>query len=164
LPAFCKGRTSGKYEPPASVVNSLGHRVHRRTVSCRRLDGHWFGPLFSGDPCGSFLASQGEASIVQTAIVLNGTMIGGILGIAAVLMAYRPERLRQSAKLRHRAMIFSSAGVCAAALYLTSEGLTNVLSSVLKCWIIAGPLLVGTHCACRVFVRPDSSTSSSAAG
>jgi hypothetical protein len=107
---------------------------------------------------------KGDASIVQTAIVLNGTMIGGILGIAAVLMAYRPERLRQSAKLRHRAIIFSCTGVCAAALYVTSEGLTNVLSSVLKCWIIAGPLLVGTHCACRVFAKPDSSASSSSAG
>jgi hypothetical protein len=121
-------------------------------------------PYLVATPAVFPLLLKGDASIVKTAIVLNGTMIGGILGIAAVLMAYRPERLRQSAKLRHRAMIFSCTGVCAAALYVTSEGLTNVLSSVLKCWIIAGPLLVGTHCACRVFVKPDSSASSSPAG
>jgi|SRR5580700_11547878 hypothetical protein len=107
---------------------------------------------------------KGDAMIWRTAIVLNGTMIGGILGIAATLMAYRPERLRQNAKLKRRAVFFSFLGLCAAALYLTSEGLTSVMSNVLKCWIIAGPLLLGSHCAYRVFVRPHRAASSPAAG
>ncbi len=110
------------------------------------------------------LLLNGDAVIVRTAIVLSGTMIGGILGIAAILMAYRPDRLRQSPKLKRRAVIFACAGVCSAALYLTSEGLTNVMSSVFKCWIIAGPLLIGAHCSYRVFARPHASASRPAAG
>jgi hypothetical protein len=110
------------------------------------------------------LKGERDAAIVRTAIVLNGEMIGGILGIAAILMAYRPERLRQSAKLRRRAIVFACAGVCAAVLDLTSEGLTDVMSNVFACWIIAGPLLVGAHCWYHVFLKAHGSASSPAAG
>jgi hypothetical protein len=121
-------------------------------------------PYLVSTPAVLSLLLKGDGTIVRTAIVLNGTMIGGILGMAAILMAYRPGRLRQSAKLRRRAIIFACAGVCAAALYLTSEGLTNVMSNVFACWIIAGPLLVGFHCAYRVFTRPHGDASNPAAG
>lgn len=107
---------------------------------------------------------EGDAAILRTAFLLNGTMIGGILGIAGILMAYRPDRLRENAKLRRRAMIFSCAGLGAAALYITSEGLTNVMSNVFKSWIIAGPLLLGAHCAYRVFISPHNAASSPGAG
>jgi peptidoglycan/LPS O-acetylase OafA/YrhL len=109
------------------------------------------------------LKGEWDAAMVRTAIVLNGEMIGGILGLAAILIAYRPERLRQSSKLKRRAIIFACAGVCAAVLYLTSEGLNDVLSNVFACWIIAGPLLVGAHCLYHVFPRPHCSASSPAA-
>jgi hypothetical protein len=121
-------------------------------------------PYLVATPAVFSLLLKGDAAIVRTAMVLNGTMIGGILGIAALLMAYSPDRLRQSPKLKRRAIIFACGGVCAAALYLTSEGLTNVISNVFSCWIIAGPLLVGAHCSYRVFVRPRSSASGSTAG
>ena len=116
-------------------------------------------PYLVAAPAVLSLLLKGDTAIVRTAIVLNGTMIGGILGIAALLMGYRPERLRQSAKLKRRAIIFACGGVCAAALYLTSEGLTNVMSNVFSCWIIAGPLLVGAHCSYRVFATPAKAIS-----
>lgn len=100
---------------------------------------------------------SGNAQIVRSAIVLNGTMIGGILGIAAIFMAYHPERLRQSAKLKRLTITFGCAGICAGALYVMSEGLTDVMSNGLKCWIVAGPVLVGSHCAYRVLARPRGS-------
>jgi len=117
-------------------------------------------PYLVSTPAVLPLLLKGDAAIVRTAIVLNGTMIGGILGIVALLMAYSPERLRQSSKLKRRSIMFACGGVCAAALYLTSEGFTKVISNVFKCWIIAGPLLVGAHCTYRVFVKRDSSVSS----
>jgi hypothetical protein len=121
-------------------------------------------PYLVATPAVLFLLLKGDTAILRTAIVLNGTMIGGILGMAAILMAYRPERLRENAKLKRRAIIFSFVGLCAATLYLMSEGLANVVSNVFKCWIIAGPLLLGAHCAYRVFVRPHSANSSPSAG
>ena len=121
-------------------------------------------PYLVSTPAVLSLLLKADPAIVRTAIVLNGTTIGGILGIAALLLSYRPDRLRRSAKLKRRAIIFASGGFCAAALYITSEGLTNVMSNAFKCWIIAGPLLVGAHCAYRVFVRPHGSAQSPTAG
>jgi hypothetical protein len=111
-----------------------------------------------------FALHEVNTAVLTTVIVLNGTMIGGILGIAAILMAYRPHRLRENAKLKRRAMMFSCAGLGAAALYIASEGLTNVMSNLLKSWIIAGPLLLGVHCAYRVFLSHHKTASGPAAG
>jgi len=110
------------------------------------------------------LLLDGNPAVVWSAIVLNGTMIGGIFGIAALLMAYRPETLRHSRKLKRRAIVFACAGICSEVLYLTSGGLTNVTTNVFALWIVAGPLLLGTHCAYRVFAAPRGSTSSAAPG
>jgi hypothetical protein len=106
---------------------------------------------------------KADAAVLRTAIVLNGTMIGGILGIVAILMAYRPEKLRENPKLKRRAMIFSCAGLGAASLYVMSEGLSNVTSNGFQSWIIAGPVLLGAHCAYRVFMRHHNDVSSPAA-
>jgi hypothetical protein len=120
-------------------------------------------PYVVATPAVISLLLKGDTAILKTAIVLNGTMIGGILGMAAILMAYRPERLRQNAKLKRRAIIFSFVGLCAATLYLISEGLTNVMSNVFRCWIVLGPLLLGAHCAYRVFLKSHAATSSPSA-
>lgn len=121
-------------------------------------------PYLIASPVVLSLLLKGDRTIVRTAIELNGMMIGGILGVAALLMAYRPERLRQNAKLKRRAIIFACGGVCAAALYLASEGLTNVISHIFNCWVIAGPLVVGAHCSYRVFVGSQESPPNPAAG
>jgi hypothetical protein len=60
---------------------------------------------------------SGNSAASWSAIVLSGMMIGGILGIIAVLMAYRPERLRDSPKRRRLAVVFGCAGICAEVLY-----------------------------------------------
>jgi hypothetical protein len=145
------------------VVSSLGHRVHRWIASCFHFDNGGLIPYLMAMSAVLSALHELNAAVLTTAIVLNGTMIGGILGIAAILMAYRPPRLRENAKLKRRAIIFSCAGLGAAALYVTSEGLTNVMSNVFKSWIIVGPLLVGVHCAYRVFLSSHNAPSGPAA-
>jgi hypothetical protein len=107
---------------------------------------------------------SGNGTVVRSAIVLNGTMIGGILGIVAILMAYRPEKLRQSPKRTRLSIVFGCAGICAEALYFMSGGLSDVGSHVFARWAMLGPLIVGAHCAFRVLKHPSSSTSSPADG
>ncbi|MFZ0817296.1 MAG: hypothetical protein WAM78_17370 [Candidatus Sulfotelmatobacter sp.] len=101
---------------------------------------------------------SGDVRVMWSAIVLNGTMVGGILGIVAILMAYRPEKLRANSKLKRRAIVFGCAGVCAEVLYLTSGGLANVRSNMFARWIMLGPAVVGAHCAYRVFMQTQRGT------
>ena len=103
---------------------------------------------------------SGNWAIVRSAIVLNGTMVGGILGITAILMAYRPDKLRQRPQRKRLAIVFACAGLCAEMLYFTSGGLGDVSSHWLARWVMLGPLVVGAHCAYRVFGRPPGPTSS----
>jgi hypothetical protein len=152
-------RKRSPYEPSASIFNSLGHRVHRRTASCGDFDSRGLYSLPGSVPRCACCPSRGRRCDFQDRDCGQRDDGRGILGIAAILMAYRPDRLRQNAKLKRRAMIFACAGIGAAALYVTSEGLTNVMSSVLKWWIVTGPSLLGGHCAYRVFMRPQDTGS-----
>ncbi len=97
---------------------------------------------------------SGDAAVVGSAIVLNGTMIGGILGMLAILMAYRPEKLRQSPRRKRLAIVFGCAGICAEVLYFVSGGSRDVSSHFLARWVMLGPVVVGIHCAYRVYVHP----------
>src|ERR1700730_8856921 len=111
----------------------------------------------------SMLLSR-DAAVVWSAIVLNGTVVGGVLGIVAILMAYRPERLRQSPKRKRLAVAFGCAGICAEALYFMSGGLSDVGSHLFARWVMLGPLIVGAHCVFRMLTHPSSSSSNPADG
>jgi hypothetical protein len=105
------------------------------------------------------LLQRGEMPALRTFLLASGTILGGILGIVAILMAYRPEKLRQSPRRKRLAIVFGCAGVCAELLYFVSGGLHDISSHLLARWVILGPLVVGVHCAYRVFVHsPGSAT------
>jgi hypothetical protein len=90
----------------------------------------------------------------RSAVVLNGTMLGGISGIIAILMASRPDRLHDRPKLKRVAIVLGCAGICAEILYLIDGGLRDVASHFWAAWVALGPIVVGIHCAVRVFVSP----------
>lgn len=106
---------------------------------------------------------SGDRAVVRSAIVLNGTMIGGVLGIIAILMAYGPEKLRGNPKRKRIAIIFGCAGLCAEVLYFASGGVGDVSSHLLARCVMLGPLIVGAHCAYRVFGHSSGNTSSAVA-
>lgn len=105
------------------------------------------------------LLHSGETAALRTFLLATGTMVGGILGIVAILMAYRPDKLRQRPQRKRLAIVFAGAGLCAEVLYFTSGGLGDVSSHWLARWVMLGPLVVGAHCAYRVFGRPPGPTS-----
>jgi hypothetical protein len=88
----------------------------------------------------------------RSAVVLNGTMLGGISGIIAILMASRPHKLHDRPKLKRIAIVLGCAGICAEILYLIDGGLRDVASHFWAAWVALGPIVVGIHCAARVFV------------
>jgi hypothetical protein len=96
--------------------------------------------------------SVGDSSIIGW---LTVTVVGGVLGIRAILFARRPERLRARPRLM-RAGLYASAGLCAEATFifgLVSAGgvpLGFDLSTILLVWVLMGPVLVGLHSGCRV--------------
>ena len=108
------------------------------------------------------LLPNGETAALRTVFLATGTTVGGILGVASILMAYRPETLRQRPKRKRLAVVFACAGICAETLYLMSGGMHDVSSHLLACWVTLGPLIVGAHCAYRVFGHPPDPTSSPA--
>lgn len=105
------------------------------------------------------LLHSGETAALRTFLLATGTMVGGILGIAAILMAYRPEKLRQRPQQKRLTIVFACAGLCAEVLYFTSGGLGDVSSHWLARWVMLGPLVVGAHCAYRLFGRSSGHTS-----
>jgi hypothetical protein len=106
------------------------------------------------------LLHSGESAALRTFLLATGTAVGGILGIVAILMAYRPERLRQNAGRKRIAIIFACAGLMAELLYFTNGGLGDVSSHLLAGWVMLGPLIVGAHCAYRVFGHSSGNASS----
>lgn len=101
------------------------------------------------------LLRSGETAAMGTVFLTTGTMVGGLLGVVSILMAYRPATLRQRPKRKRLAVVFACAGVCAEVLYFVSGGLHDVSSHLLARWVMLGPLVVGVHCAYRVFVHPS---------
>lgn len=79
--------------------------------------------------------------------------VGGILGLASLVMAFDPDLLRSNLRLRGAAVVFAFAGICAEGVYVLSEGLPATASSLFATWAMLGPLLLGIHCAYRVFRR-----------
>src|ERR1700687_3673208 len=62
------------------------------------------------------LLRNGETAAMRTVFLATGTTVGGILGVAWILMAYRPETLRQRPKRKRLAVVFACAGICAETL------------------------------------------------
>jgi hypothetical protein len=105
------------------------------------------------------LLHSGESAALRTFLLATGTIVGGILGIIGILMAYRPERLRQNAGRKRIAIMFACAGLGAELLYLSNGGLGDVSSHFLAGWVMLGPMIVGGHCAYRVFGRASGNAS-----
>jgi peptidoglycan/LPS O-acetylase OafA/YrhL len=106
------------------------------------------------------LLHRGETAALRTYVLATGTIVGGVLGIAAILIAYRPEKLRRRPRRKRLAIAFGCAGLCAEVLYFTNGGLGDVSSHWLARWVMLGPLVVGVHCAYRVFGRSPGPTPS----
>jgi hypothetical protein len=85
-------------------------------------------------------------------------IVGGFMGIAAILMASRPEKISDRSKLI-RAALFGLAGLCAEASLLFGFVLVGVLPlafdkfTLFFLWALVGPVLVGLHFGYRVIAR-----------
>jgi len=110
-----------------------------------------FVPYLMAIPAFPTMLLSGNLAEVRSALVINGTMVGGALGIVSILMAYDPERLRQNQRRKRLAMIFAGSGVCALLLYFANGGANDSSSHLLARWVVLAPLAVGIHCLYRVF-------------
>ena len=109
-----------------------------------------------------------EIDVLSTLVALTGLMVGGILGIAGILMAWRPETLRNRPKAMRRAVLCASAGVCGETVYFILTGARDLAFdnlTLFTLWMFLGPVIVGLHIIWRViasFAVPTSERAPSA--
>ncbi len=102
----------------------------------------------------NLLAGPSNSAALHSFILVSGMVIGGLLGLIGIGLAFRPERLHQNRKLKSTAVFLGCAGILAEGIYVAHEGLSAVASNCFSLWVVAGPLLVGAHCVYRVFLSP----------
>ena len=101
------------------------------------------------------LVSKGHAMALKTFFDITVMVVGGVSGLVSIGMAFEPDRLRRNVRLRMIAVAFGCAGILAEILYLQSIG-SKEASNPVMLWIFLGPVVVGGHCAYRVFSQHET--------
>lgn len=95
-----------------------------------------------------------DTEILCTLTALSAAMFGGALGIAAILTARRPDKLRNRPKSMIRAGLFALAGLCGESVYFALMGTKDLASDArinfIALWVFVGPLIIGAHITWRV--------------
>ena len=113
------------------------------------LGGILYAALFTTLPK---LLSHPEPAALKDFFRMTVIVVGGGLGLISIVMAFQPHRLRRRAQLKIVALVFGCAGVLAEALYVQSVGFWVAWNPGMM-WILLGPVVVGAHCAYRVFLQ-----------
>ena len=101
----------------------------------------------------SGLVGDRDPVFLKTFFHITVMVVGGMLGLLSIGMAFDPNRLRRSACLRMMAVAFGCAGILAEILFAQSGGGTP---NLFRLWVLLGPVLVGAHCAYRVFWQHET--------
>ena len=87
-------------------------------------------------------------------------VVGGILGLVSIGLLSDVAGIRKSRTRRVVAVVFGCAGLAAEIMFVLLDRIPGRGPDLLTVWILAGPIVVGTHFAYRALVhcRNESQT------
>jgi peptidoglycan/LPS O-acetylase OafA/YrhL len=97
------------------------------------------------------LLHQANPMMLKSFFYITVMIIGGILGFISIIMAANPEQLRLRKRRRAITIAFGCAGIAASITFFLVDAQGFSSHNPLVYWVAFGPLLVGIHCAWRVF-------------
>lgn len=126
-------------ESPTHAISSLDYRGSRGSSSRYHRPRHGDDFLCCSSP-GHSTTPAPRRNCRSSNLPLGHWDNGrGVVGIAAILMAYRPEKLRLSPRRKRLATVFACAGLCGEVRYFTSGGLGDVSSNWIARWDMRVP-------------------------